>query len=286
MHTMKKIIVLLMSITLSISGYSQGGFGGGGGRGGGGFGGGMGGSQGGGGMGGGGSRGGSGGMQNMQEELEIEYFPEIEGLSAKQKKTVEKLMTTEQKSIRTLLRQKRALFKKDGGRAPQRGGGGGNFGGSSFDSNSDVGSLGGNNGIGGSRRGDSFGDISSSGSGNGSGGERSSERGSFMRPGMREAEIDLSANPEDDADPSLTPEQLEKARAKAAKIDASIAKKIEKTNKKVAKKLTPEQYESFLAKRSEFKFARKRPDWMPQGGSRSERQQGSGSSGGIGPPAN
>jgi hypothetical protein len=233
---MKKIIVLLMSITLVINGYAQGGFGGGGGgRGGGGFGGGQGGPSG----GGSGGRPG-GGMQNMQEEFVVEYFPEIEGLSAKQKKSVEKIMSDEQQSVRMLQRQKRALFRKDDGRQPQRGGG--SFGGGG-------------------------------------------QPGRFMPSEMRQAEPDLSANPEDDADPSLTPEQLEKARLKAAKIDAKIAKRIEKSNKKIAKKLTPQQYDSFLTKRGEFKFARKRPDGMQQGGGRGERQQQSEGRGGIGPPA-
>jgi len=112
--------------------------------------------------------------------------------------------------------------------------------------------------------------------------QRGGGGGRFMGPGMQQQpEIDLSAKPEDNPDPALTPQQLEKARVKAAKIDEKIKKRIEKSNKKIAKQLTPEQYSAFLAKRGEFKFGFKRPDRQRFEG-RTPREQNAG----VGPPEN
>jgi len=221
---MKKIVVLFMSITLSLNSVAQGGFGGGG-RGGSGFGGGQGGSP----RGGFGGGGRMGGMQDVEETIVIEFFPEISNLSNKQKKDIEKILTNEQKSVRTMQRQKRALFRKDKTQPPRR---------------NDINQL--------------------------------------MDRELFPNDMDFSENPEEHADASLTPKQLEKARQKAAKIDEKIRSLINKSNKKIAKKLNPEQYASFLAKRSEFKFSVKRPNMIRPPEDRSP----SGRSGGIGPPEN
>ncbi|MDR1724234.1 MAG: hypothetical protein LBR84_09915 [Tannerella sp.] len=231
---MKKIIVLLMSVVLSVNCFAQGGFGG---RGGGGFGGGGMGGPPGGGFGGGERRGGPPrGMQAIEETPVIESFPEINGLTEKQKKYVEKILIDEHKSVRTLKQQKRSLFRKDDDQM-----------------------------------------------------RRGNDIGIFLNANMPPADMqanmpppDLDANPEDIVDPNMTPKQLEKARLKAAKIDDKIKKKIEKSNGKIAKKLTSEQYEAFLAKRGEFRFGIKRPN-MPQ---QYEGRKPGERTGSIGPPEN
>jgi len=57
----------------------------------------------------------------------------------------------------------------------------------------------------------------------------------------------------------LTAKQLEKNRQKLAKIDSKIQKRIDKSNLKIAKKLSADQYQVFLAKRHEFRFGNGRP---------------------------
>jgi hypothetical protein len=63
------------------------------------------------------------------------------------------------------------------------------------------------------------------------------------------------------AEPDQT--AMEKNRKKIAKIDGKIQKRIDKSNKKVAKKLSAEQYRVFLEKRQDFRFGNGRPPMTP-----------------------
>ncbi|MDR1738432.1 MAG: hypothetical protein LBR66_06425 [Candidatus Symbiothrix sp.] len=55
-----------------------------------------------------------------------------------------------------------------------------------------------------------------------------------------------------------------KTQQKIAKIDGKIAKRKEKSNKKIKKLLSEEQYQIFLQKRHEFRFSNQRPPMSPQ----------------------
>jgi len=56
---------------------------------------------------------------------------------------------------------------------------------------------------------------------------------------------------------------IEKNRKKLAQIDGKIQKRIDKSNKKIAKKLSAEQYRVFLEKRQDFRFGNGRPPMTP-----------------------
>jgi hypothetical protein len=73
--------------------------------------------------------------------------------------------------------------------------------------------------------------------------------------------------------------EKEKTRKDVAAIDGKIRKRIDKSNKKIRKILSVEQYRVFLEKRNDFRFERVSPPGFrpPANGGPGERPAGSGS---------
>lgn len=64
----------------------------------------------------------------------------------------------------------------------------------------------------------------------------------------------------------LTEKELSKNKEKSEKIDKKIAEIKEKSNKKIQKELTDEQYKVFIEKRNDFKFKQQRRGGPRMGG--------------------